>query len=467
MKSVLWPITITLTAVALAASADEVAPLRAIYEQHLEAIQAEHKEQSGAWPAQYRQALLRLQARFQQGGSLDGWSTAKKELERFDAEGDIPRTPPAALPEPIRVLQSQFADLTRKSSIETSLRVIDLSEKYADRLVALKRELTRKGAMEDALTVDAEIKRVRSSAPVSSAEFEVAAYEAEQARLAAEEAAREAPPDEEPRPQGDPSGPAAGAPDLDSTSGGVTVFEPGETPPRERGLLFKRSSLHTTDHCPLVRPVSLSVATCTQRDVSSSTDAYYSSSTTSKSSSIIHRARVSVRASVRDTELQDLLLTVQFFAKDASRSAGKIEPMLVSVKRACIPTLSNQSVHIDFPPVSVSNSSYSYYSSYSSSSSSRSGREFYGLIVSVFGPDGQMLYQAATVSHLKATARAAVPRLSREDLRRRYEALRDEYNRARDAHYADTSDQSLNEAYRAASAAYEEARGAYYGYEGD
>jgi len=115
---------------------------------------------------------------------------------------------------------------------------------------------------------------------------------------------------------------------------------------------------------------------------------------------------------------------------------------------------------VDLPPVSLYQSSYKYRSSYGSIYSSESGNEFYGLIVTVFDGDDQLIYQGVSVAGLKDSALAEKPE-DNGSLKADYEAKELRYYALRDALNRDYDNEELSRAYSEARDAYYRARTAY------
>jgi hypothetical protein len=76
---------------------------------------------------------------------------------------------------------------------------------------------------------------------------------------------------------------------------------------------------------------------------------------------------------------------------------------------------------LDCPPFGYYSSSYKYRSAYHSSTS-RYGREFLGVVVSIFGGDGTLLYQGASQNALEKYAATRVPTPVKNDMRRDFPA---------------------------------------------
>jgi len=200
----------------------------------------------------------------------------------------------------------------------------------------------------------------------------------------------------------------------------------------------------------------------TRSSDSTSTDYSFSSSTRHSTESAV---RLTVRGTRVENELADLAVVVQYFAREVGGPASRIEPIEQAVRFAHLPVLDVREVFVDLPPVTTSRSSRDY-RSFGYRSSSDRGRQFYGLIVSVFKDDNSLAYQGATAHHLLSYASRAKPE-TREVKRKIYEEARRRYDEARDAYFREMTDEGLRSAYEDARKAYDRARDEYDRHDGD
>jgi hypothetical protein len=92
---------------------------------------------------------------------------------RFEAIRQLSEGAIAAEPEELRALQTRTCREIKRYGYEHSLALIARSEKYLARLSQLQKELTMGGQIEEARTVNAEIKQVESSEELDAARQEV------------------------------------------------------------------------------------------------------------------------------------------------------------------------------------------------------------------------------------------------------------------------------------------------------
>lgn len=433
-------------------NAADISRLKSIYEKSLTQIDSSYSDMELSAGISYVNDLKRLQKAVQNKGNLEGWKTVQKEIDRYKRDRKLaPENYVSSLPE-LETLQKKHTLALKEAPIKKSRAVMQLYEKYLARLDKEQVELTKKGKIDDALKVNAEIKRLKASDRIVDARKNIEAFEA----LAGGDAG---PQDEAP---GEPKDPGEQAdevkmPEIEEINGCV-VYN-GKKPPRKKGILYRTFSCRPTPLARLEKKLSLSI----QHASSSESDSTHTEYSSSRSASKNDYIRLTMRATGEDQER--LRVYVQYFAKPVGKSRGKLVPQQVKSIKVPIKKLSSEYVYVDFPAVCTSSASSSYhYSIYSSSSStSKSGQEFYGVVASVFNDEGQPIFQSAgpptldkmglkEVSNLKQleadvkTERANVERLSADyqaassaywrdtnnlENRRKYESSRDVYYAAK------------------------------------
>lgn len=156
-------------------SAEAVPPteLKALitkYEQCLAAIQTSIDKRLQEWPQAYAAELKKVERKLQTEGDLDGLLTVRKEMERFDREKVIPESATVTYPV-VRELQLKWRKVPETADIDKSKRIVLLSLSHIAALEDLKKRLTVQGKVEEAIAARDELERVRTSAPVTAAEF--------------------------------------------------------------------------------------------------------------------------------------------------------------------------------------------------------------------------------------------------------------------------------------------------------
>lgn len=149
---------------------DQLATLRDQYDESLEAIETAHTQQVDAWPDTYVAALQSLMQKLQKAGDFEGWEATNSELERFDVDRDLDEGDIVETPEALLELQQEQLDALSEIDATRTDKIAALNQQHLDRLTALQKRLTMQGLMEEAGSVNAEIKRIRSSAKTLEAD---------------------------------------------------------------------------------------------------------------------------------------------------------------------------------------------------------------------------------------------------------------------------------------------------------
>lgn len=148
--------------------------MRRDYELSLQKQQAESGVAAIGKGNDYIKSLAALADTLQKAGDLEGLVAAKQEKERFEKEKQVPPQSPAGLPPPVIKLQTDYRKNLAQAETEKYTGLISLTDKYVGQLNALKKQMTVDGQIDEALKMKAEADRVKSSPPVSAAQFALA-----------------------------------------------------------------------------------------------------------------------------------------------------------------------------------------------------------------------------------------------------------------------------------------------------
>lgn len=136
---------------------------REVITQQLERINADSKKTLDAWPAQYLQSLKSLEASLTKGGNLEGVLAVRKEVARFKESKQFPQEAILETPEELRVLQQKAFEGSRGIDVERNKHIISAIEKYVSILDEMKKNLTKKGKLDQALAVSKEMDAMTGS----------------------------------------------------------------------------------------------------------------------------------------------------------------------------------------------------------------------------------------------------------------------------------------------------------------
>jgi hypothetical protein len=373
----------------LSPAQDELTAARDTYDEALSKIETESGRKLKTWPAQYTKALQSLQQKMQSSGDLDGWTTVNGELERFKSEKTIKKSNIVSEPAELASLQSSYREAVDKVSSEKNEGICRLVEVYVTRLETMKKSLTVGGKIDEALAVNAEIDRVKSSPAATEAEFAMAEYDASRGEVGTEEEGGGAPKEKVE---------SSAIPEVDLPKNLSSLAKTGDADVNrskvapDLGLQFKKQTLRPTKVGRHKRWANVK-AYLTDRKVSSRSVGRYSS----RSSGTEYLVRLTLRTGKSTDVFDDVTVVVQYFAKSAAKGSGKITPRQLTVHCASIGQLDSNYVHVDFPGVSTHKYRYRYSRRYTYSA----GDKFYGFVVSIFSGENKLLYQGTTASSLE------------------------------------------------------------------
>jgi hypothetical protein len=400
-----------------APSTDEepaLGPLKAAFEARRQAAEAALQDHLRAWGSDYRKALEALEARAQEQNDMQAWIACKKEMKRFLTQNDL--AAPALVKAPVELWSIQRAALAERvrHAEERDQRILGLAKEYDAELTEWERTLTESGRREEAAAVGAERQRVQALLPKVATR----------------------PPEPLP-PEPVRVEPAPAAPDVPPAAAGeggppeVRIFAEGTAVPVLAGVSFKKVPLTRTDFSPLAAGIFVSVA-CGHEEPAELL------------------VRLTLRATPAFGSLSNVAVAVQYFGKPMGGQKADAAP--AAVRRARLERLGASPVVLDFAPVWFG-------------AAPGGGREFCGLIVSVFGAGEELLYQGVTARSLGEFSSPKQIGKTREELiadtRRQYEAVRTAFIRAQEAYLAAVDDERLKAEFKAARQAHAEARAVF------
>ena len=401
---------------------------REIYQGQLDQIDKEHGEQISSLLAKYRNALVGLKGIAQKQGDLQGVLDANTELERLDADKTPPTEAAFSSQEKLREKQTICAHTAREAELAKSRKIVEVVDEYRKHLEEEKKRLTIAGKFDAAKSYADEIERVKGGERESAAALMVKS-------AAKADAGPSAPPN---------------APTQTAASG-CKIHE--TAPPPIEGANLKPLALQGTRFAGRISQV-IATAQLGAIDnmVAERRRSDYTHSKT-ESGEIQLILRLALRTQTRDQMIQSPLVLVQYFAKDVA-ARGIVKPKQIDAHPVWLPAVSGKEMSIDFPSVGVEKYEYR---SYSSNYTSKSGHEFLGLMVTVFGKDQDVVYQAVTHHSLMDLGESALAESKLAKGRSEVMVARSEFERARDAYNAGMGGDNRDELLRR----YHEARMRY------
>jgi hypothetical protein len=161
-------------------SADKPIDLKTLQDMYAKAIQKVEGDNASAaqsLSATYVKELQTLQQTAKKAGDIEQLTAVNRELERFKTEQTVPDQPDASIPDAVKKLQTQYKSVVTKNDLEKNKKIVSITKQYLENLTSLQTNLTKGDKVNEALDVNAEIKRVKADSKVANAEFAVAAAE--------------------------------------------------------------------------------------------------------------------------------------------------------------------------------------------------------------------------------------------------------------------------------------------------
>jgi hypothetical protein len=384
----------------------------------------------------YRQALEAHKNARQKAGDLDDTIAVVKELERFSQGGALPKAT-SGDNQALAALQKPFVDGQARIADEKRVKTSRILADYVARLETEKKKLTIAGLLDEALAVDGEIKRIKSSP-----EFQLAGDSA-----AADTGA--------PKPDERADSGTAGS--LAAPGRNTATKKPATQTTAPEGIVFKPLTLRQTQFSRL-GVLGLSASLGERSSVERNRSRGYYSSTTMRSGASDLYVRLQLRTGSGKPAFSNLTAMVQFFCKTAGKSASMIVPRQFGSAFADLPRVDSNPVSVDLDPKSLSRS-VSEYHSYYGGHAYASGEEFYGILVTVVDGVGAVVYQGASGLALNDFCKSATSDFKKYRISQDLRDAEKELESARSAYWASSSDAALRERMNSAQKRVDSLRG--------
>lgn len=178
------------SAVVVSAADDYEAVLRKdrlVIEAQLNRVNTAAKVALDAWPGLYQESLKRLEEQQKKAGNLDGVLAIRKESERFAQKKVISEDALVESHDELRELQIQAMKEPAKIDLRRNMQCVLVVDTYVSVLDELKKKLTKRGNVEQALLLHKESERVKTTTEyvVAKTALDAAGVEASVPRAAA------------------------------------------------------------------------------------------------------------------------------------------------------------------------------------------------------------------------------------------------------------------------------------------
>jgi hypothetical protein len=145
------------------AQTNELTKIQAIYQNELAKIDANHLGFLMTLQGNYTNRLNTLENVLSGKGNLDGVLVVRQEKTRFVGNKELSETTLVQTPAELKALQQEFIVLASKLDLATKKDTVKLTKAYVVRLEEVQKNLTRNKKIDEALTVKAEIEKIKQS----------------------------------------------------------------------------------------------------------------------------------------------------------------------------------------------------------------------------------------------------------------------------------------------------------------
>ena len=410
---------------AVAAEAEwKLDSLRKIYQGKLDQLDAEHDKTIAGLLDKYRNALGGLQERSQKEGDLRGVLETRKELERLDSQKTPPAVDALASHAKLRDIQAICAKAADKEGLSTARKIVALCEEYTGHLNEETKRLTIAGDFDGAKAYADEIRRIAGREKEKSAAGLVKAAGGSEAVAA--------------------GGPAAVAAKGDT---GCKIHT-GANPPPIEGVDMKSVSQLGTRMGGRISQVAVDALIGARDKPEEERRRSDYSRTKIESGEIDTLLRLKLKTQGRNKVIHEPLVLVQYFATELA-ARGIVKPVHIDTEPVRLTALTDEEITIDFPAITLRKHESRSRVDYSGTYTSKSGREFHGLMITIFNKDYEIIHQTVTHNSLQDSGELAVAQAKTAESKIHLNIARRAYEMARDAYYtADSEDPKRSELYK-------------------
>ncbi len=378
---------------AVTAAAPTLADLKKYFETSMREAQKANREEVKALRQSYTDQLTKLQTALQGKGEMQAVLTVRDEKARFEAAGEIPTTALATEPAALRKAQDDWNASLQQVQITQAQKLVALSEKYMQQLALVQKTLTAKNDQDGLKAVNEETDRLLGNNVIREA-----------LALAKTAPAKPATPDKPATPTKPdttittPPKP----PETKVVEVGDYKFYPTGKEPAAKDLKDQRLEFATAERRNAAFFYSLGAKLYVDKAKLRTTKRPgYDVTYKEESGDLFSVPRITLASRNKDIP-EGSKLVIQYYSRHTARASDVREER---VEHIATPALARgQSFTVDGEGITLYK--YDYRSGYGYRE--RSGREYYGLIISLFDPDGKMLIQQCTPSSLIKACGASV-----------------------------------------------------------
>lgn len=344
-------------------------------------IESRREERLSALKTQYLASLDNLYQQAISKGDLDGVIAVKSEKDRIVTDVPLTDAERAAMSEDLKKPRSSYDQNSARVIKEQGDQLRQLYDKYRKMLELQEKKLTLQGRVDDALAVRAEKERMMDDLPAVTGESVA------------------------PPPSVVPATPVATTTNAAPTTS-YTFYKPGTEPPVAQKDMQKMQTFFASPQSRAAGMVyTLDIGVVTSKDKlqtskNTSTGWYVKS----ESGTVSHKPRIWITARNKSIAAGSRLV-IEYFSSNIETSGRQKDCIEIIV----LPAISQgKTVIVDGKGIGLYRYEFEQNCGGAVSKSKR-GREFDGLIVSIYGLDGSALFQQMTSQTLDKEVSPTLP----------------------------------------------------------
>ena len=344
-------------------------------------IESRRAERLSTLKTQYLAALDEIYQKAMAQGDLDGVLAAKSEKDRILTDVELPAADREAMPDTLKKPRSLYDQSFTRVLQEEKDQLRQLHEKYKKTLETQERKLTTQGRVDEALAVRAEKERISDDLPIE--ENKPPAIQ----------------------PPVTPTTPAAEPPPAGAASA-YTFYKPGTEPPVPQKDMHKMQLFFASPQSRAAGMIyTLEIGVMTSKDkLDTSKDSHTGWNTKSEIGTVFYKPRIWLTARNKSI-LVGSKLVIEYFSSNVETS-GRQKDCIEIIDLPAIPQ--GKTVVVDGRGIGLYR--YEYEQNYGSAVwKSKRGRDFEGLIVSIYGSEGTAQFQQMTSQTLDKEVSPTLP----------------------------------------------------------
>ncbi len=378
-------------AAASSATAPTLADLKKQFESAMRDTQRANREALKTLRQVYSDSLSKLQADLQAAGEMQSVLAVRDEKARFEQTGEIPAAALVTEPAALRKAQDDWNTSCQQAPVAQAQKLVGLSEKYMQQLSLLQKSLTARNDQEGLKAVNDETERLLGNNVIREA---LALAKAAKPVTPEKTATNTATPPVKPEPVKPTTTTPTKAPEAKLVEVGEYKFYPAGKEPAAKDARDQRLEFPSAERRNTAYFYTLSVKIYVDKaKLHTNRHTNYDYITKEESGDLASIPRITLASRNKDIP-EGCQLVVQYFSRQIARATDVREERVEHIKTPQIAR--GQALSVDGQGITLYKSDYR--SSYGYRE--RSGREFCGLILSVFDPEGKLLIQQCTPSSL-------------------------------------------------------------------